>query len=381
MEFQSLASLDPASFSIGPFGSRITKDNYTKTGVPVVRGVNLSRGTFLDEQFVYVSNQKADELSSCILLPGDLVFTHRGTIGQVSMIPRNSKFERYILSSSQVKARLNTQVALPEFYYYWFTSPKGQQALLANASTVGVPGIASPLATIKALRVPIPSIYEQRATATILGALDDKIAVNDRIAATTNQLLDTYFSRLIANTQRTIQLGEIVEFCYGKALKEENRTIGTVPVFGGNGISGWHDKPLVNGPGVIIGRKGANAGSISWSQCDFWPIDTSFFIRTRTGLPIEFIYFLLKGANLRRLVGDSAIPGLSRDIALRCEVAIPNTEAIHNFTPLARTMLELVDKKGDESRALVELRDMLLPKLMSGELRIKDAERQVTEVV
>lgn len=381
VEFQTLAHSGPGSFSIGPFGSAITTDNYVPTGVPVVRGVNLARGVFVDDKFVYISDEKADELSRCNLVAGDLVFTHRGTIGQVSMIPRAPRFGRYVLSSSQVKARLDTDRAVPEFYYYWFRSPEGQRGLLANASIVGVPGIGQPLATIKALQVPCPPTEAQKAVSNVLGAMDDKIVLNDQITGSVNFLIRALFAQVLASGSRFVTLGGLVEFKYGKALKEERRRPGRVPVFGGNGVSGWHDTPLVNGPGVIVGRKGANAGSVSWSQGPFWPIDTSFYvIPLGAGVPLEFIFFLLESSGLRNYVGDSAIPGLNREMALSLQMKIPDNEVIFQFVDSAKPLLELIAQMTEESRALAELRDTLLPKLMSGEIRVRDAERVVEDV-
>ncbi|WP_395106626.1 restriction endonuclease subunit S [Actinomadura sp. SCN-SB] len=380
--YESLAAPEKSAFSMGPFGSKLTQRDYRDSGVPLTRGINLTKGIFHDSDFVYISPEKADELPSANVRPGDLVFTHRGTIGQVSMIPRNPRFRRYVICSSQVKTRLDQSKAIPEFYYYWFQSPKGQHSILENSSTVGVPGIATPLTSIRKLQVPRPPLVTQKAIAAILGALDDKIAVNDRIAATSRQILETLSQSITTRKSRQVELREIVELHYGKALKTSDRTPGKVPIFGGNGISGSHNRPLVSGPGIIIGRKGANAGSVSWSNCDFWPIDTAFYVTPkRSTLPMEFLFLLLQKTPLRDEVGDSAIPGLNRDIALSTKVWIPEVEAAIELAQQARPHFKLQDQMEEENRTLAELRDTLLPKLMSGRVRIRDAEKVVEDAV
>ena len=379
VRFGELAAPEARSFSVGPFGSAITKENYVPSGVPVVRGVNLARGRFFDDDFVFVSDQKADELAYANLKPADLVFTHRGTLGQVSMIPRRPRFARYILSSSQVKARLDVSRALPEFYYYWFRSSFGQESLLSNASTVGVPGIASPLATIKSLAVPLPPHGEQQAIAAVLGALDDKIAVNERIAGTVLDLANAAYLSCVSGAFESVLVGDVMELKYGKSLPAARRVDGDVPVFGSGGVSGRHNEPLVEGPGVIVGRKGT-VGSVYWSERSFFPIDTTFYVKIkRADIPMEFAYFALSNMGLDVMNSDSAVPGLNRNNVHGLPLKLPVGESVRQFGDQVRSMFELRESVYAENQTLAQLRDTLLPKLMSGELRVRDAEKMVED--
>jgi type I restriction enzyme, S subunit len=176
-----------------PYGSAILRDDYRDAGVPVVRGVNLARGRFYDDEFVFISEDLADHMPGARLQPGDLVFTHRGSVGQISMIPRAPRFHRYTLSTSQVKARLDPARAIPEFFYYWFLSPAGRNSILQSISTVGVPGLARPVETIKSLPVPLPPLDEQRRIAGVLGALDDLIDSLEVTCAQIDQLQHAIF--------------------------------------------------------------------------------------------------------------------------------------------------------------------------------------------
>jgi type I restriction enzyme, S subunit len=230
------------------------------------------------------------------------------------------------------------------------------------------------------IEVRLPNRKYQEAIVATLGALDDKIAVNDRMSITTNSLLKMYFTESSNSAVREVKIGELVEFKYGKALKEGDRTPGLIPVFGGNGISGWNNISLSDGPGIIVGRKGANAGSVSWSEGPFWPIDTSFYVKPKGSVSLEFLLYLLKSADLRNFVGDSAIPGLNREIALSIPVRLPAGGMIQLFTETARPLLALEAQITEESRSLAELRDALLPRLMSGEIRVRDAEKVVEDV-
>jgi type I restriction enzyme S subunit len=119
------------------------------------------------------------------------------------------------------------------------------------------------------------------------------------------------------------KLGDVVTLYYGKALKTENRVSGNIPVFSSAGLSGWHNQSLVDGPSIIIGRKGT-IGKIYYCDNPFWCIDTAYYI-----LPNEkkynfrFLYYLLQILGLEELNEDSAVPGLNRDTVYFQEILLP----------------------------------------------------------
>jgi type I restriction enzyme S subunit len=128
-----------SSIAIGPFGSRMKADCYVPMGVPVIRGNNLSDSRILAGEFVYISEQTADEMRSSNVFCDDLVFPHRGAIGQVGIVPCDGR--RYMLSSSLMKLTCNRELVNPLFLFYFFRSANGRHELLKNASTVGTPGV------------------------------------------------------------------------------------------------------------------------------------------------------------------------------------------------------------------------------------------------
>lgn len=154
--------------SMGPFGSDITTDNFVEAGVPVVRGGNLRSG-FVDDRFVYVSEGKADDLRNANAFPGDIVVTHRGTLGQVGLIPMASKFPRYVVSQSQMLLSPDANVATSEFLFEFLRSSDGLYQLLANTSQTGVPAISRPTTSLKAIRVVVPPLETLRAFSKQVG--------------------------------------------------------------------------------------------------------------------------------------------------------------------------------------------------------------------
>ena len=122
---------------------------------------------------------------------------------------------------------------------------------------------------------------------------------------------------------KRVQLGEILSLHYGKALTSQERNPVNIPVFSSSGITGWHDKPLVNSIGIIIGRKG-NVGSVYFADKPFYCIDTAYYITPDdTDVDFLFLYYLLQTVGLNHLNEDSAVPGLNRETALAQWVSIP----------------------------------------------------------
>ncbi len=364
----------------GPFGSSLGGKDYKSVGVPVIRGNNLASASKFDpSRFVFISEQKLEEeLARNCAEPGDIIFTQRGTLGQVGIVPPEP-YERYVISQSQMRLRVDPNVANPDFIYYTFRSPDMIEKIHRSAITTGVPHIN--LSILRDFSIIIPARQVQDGIVALLGSLDNKIAANRISSFVADELGTAHFKASMGSATTEVKLSEIVDLIYGKALREPDRRAGGVPVFGCTGRVGWHDIALNNRPGSIVGRKGANAGAVSWSNRPCWVIDTAFYVELRdTRVTSEFAYFLLRDIGLDGLVGDSAIPGLNRNAALTQGVLIPNEVAIRKFTHQIEPLLSLIDSFELQNRTLIELRDALLPKLMSGEIRVRDAEKVVEDV-
>lgn len=158
--------------SMGPFGSNIKVSNFITSGVPVLNGSNVSSQRLTDNIDNFVSEAKAKELKKAVARRGDVVVTHRGTIGQISYIPNNSKFERYVISQSQFRARFSPKLAIPAWIVLYFHSDEGNRKLLEGKGHTGVPAIAAPTTTFRNLTIPLPPLLEQIAIAEVLSDMD-----------------------------------------------------------------------------------------------------------------------------------------------------------------------------------------------------------------
>jgi type I restriction enzyme, S subunit len=186
-----------ARVAIGPFGSDITTDNFVDHGVPIVRGGNLKNG-FIDDNFVYVTDAKADALRNANAFAEDIVITHRGTLGQVGIIPKRPIYARYVVSQSQMLLTANSKRATPRFIFEFLRSGRGAQQLLAFTSQVGVPAIARPTTSLKSLNVVVPSRPILLAFDNLLAPLVEREGANiseiRTLAATRDLLLPKVMS-------------------------------------------------------------------------------------------------------------------------------------------------------------------------------------------
>lgn len=370
-----LKSNDKSAIAMGPFGSNIKAENFVSFGVPVIRGTNLNFDKYVGGEFVFLNEEKANELKGSNCKPGDLVFTHRGTIGQVGIIPKN-KYHRYVISQSGMKLTIDPNQIDNEFLFYFFKSKYGQHQLLKNEAQVGVPSISNPLTTLKAIEVPVPTLSEQNIIAKTLSSLDDKIDLLHRQNKTLEQLAETVFRQwFVEEVEESCEvgkLGDVLELVYGRALKEEARTGNGFPVVGSNGIVGYHSEYFVEAPGIVIGRKGT-LGNVIYLFESFSPIDTTYFVKSKTkSVGLFYEYFLLKTMNFLEMNSDSAVPGLNRDIALSMEIKFPSGNIISEFNFMCSTVFFKIKSNTNQIRTLTQLRDTLLPKLMSGEVRVNN---------
>ena len=420
--------------TIGPFGSRMKSDTYVESGVPVIRGTNLTGSKKFSGDWVFITEKLAKQLENCCVSNGDLVFPHRGSIGEVGLV--DNQFPQYIMSSSLMKLRCNPNIADSEFIYYFFKSHQGRYELLKNASQVGTPGIGQPLTSLKNIEIKLPSLREQRKIVKILSDLDEKIHINNQINQTLESIAQALFKSWFidfdpvrakiaakqegkdpelaamcaisgkseteleqmakddfAELQATAalfpaelmesELGKVpngwlpvnieyfIELIYGKALKKTERIHGVYPVYGSGGLTGWHNKALVKGPGVIIGRKGT-IGSIFLENKDFYPIDTTYYVKTKNNCSLLFAYYLLQTLGLEKMNTDAAVPGLNRQNFYHLEVPFYPSDLIEKYTKTIENIISKNLSIKKENEYLIGMRDSLLPKLLSGEVALGD---------
>ena len=234
----------------------------------------------------------------------------------------------------------------------------------------------------------VPDLPTQKKIAAILTAYDDLIENNKRRITLLEKLAEEIYREWFVRFRfpghekvkvvkglpekwQIRKLGDVLELCYGKALKEELRIPGEYLVYGSSGVVGTHNEALVKSPGLIVGRKG-NVGSVYFSDYGFYPIDTVYYVKS--ALPNSFLYFLLRSMNF--INNDSAVPGLNRGQAYSIQFFLPPDPLTREFAMVVAQPLEMKRILTLQNDKLTATRDLLLPRLISGKLSVEDLDIQ-----
>lgn len=289
-----------------------------------------------------------------------------------------------------------------------------QYAILGTDITAYLTGAVMPKLTqgnLNRIEILCPPIKIQKQIVGVLGSLDDRITLlretNKTLEAIAQALFKSWFidfdpvrakmenkipegmdeetAALFPDSLEESELGMIpkgwcverldnfIELLYGKALKAENRKLGDIPVYGSGGITGWHDTALVKNPSIIVGRKGT-VGSLYWESRPFFAIDTVFYVNTKQ--PLTYCYYLLQTLGLSNMNTDAAVPGLNRENAYRLLVKKPLQNLVSAFDAIVAPLRASIDCNVKQAQTLANLRDTLLPRLISGQIRVGDLKSE-----
>ncbi|MBI3853946.1 MAG: restriction endonuclease subunit S [Verrucomicrobia bacterium] len=390
----------------GPFGSNLVSRDYTPSGVPVIRGQNMGFGRWVSGEFVFVSNDKSENLSANIAKPGDLIFTQRGTLGQVAIVPP-APFDRYVISQSQMKLTVDSAKADAKFLFYFFTSEEQQDYIRRNAIQTGVPH--TNLGHLRTTPLFLPPLSEQRAIASVLGALDDKIELNRRMNETLEAMARALFQNWFVDaTQAGLPKGwryaTISELCdinswtlnkgdeldrieYVEISEVSRGNIGSIQVFQRGEEPSRARRRLRHGDTVLSTvRPERGSYFLCLNPSPNLIASTGFAVVTPTKAPWSLIHAALTHPEVSQHLGHQAdggaYPAVRPEIIGKWELPWPDKpEKVKQFHRACAPLYERAEHNRLESRTLAAMRDALLPKLLSGELRVPAAAKLVDATV
>ena len=308
-------------------------------------------------------------LASCsaqMMPPNTVLFTSRAPIGYVA-IARQS-----VCTNQGFKSVVPHECVDSLFLYYLLKFNKERIEAMGSGTTFKeVSG-----KTMKAVQVRIPcKIEDQKKIASILDSIDSKIENNAKINDNLQQQAQAiYASMFIDNANPTWQQGhlsDLVTVRYGKDHKKLAN--GIYPVYGSGGIMRHVERPLYDKESVLIPRKGTLNNVIYVNQ-PFWSVDTMFYTEMRLPNVAKFVYHFVKAKDLASMNAGSAVPSMTTDILNAMEVAIPPVSVLEEFESLVAPMYRAIQENDAQSKKLADLRDILLPKLMSGEIDVSDVK-------
>lgn len=397
--------------SMGPFGSNIKVENFIKDGVPVLNGANLQGFKLKEYSFNYVSEEKADSLGKANAYRGDIVITHRGTLGQIIYIPIDSKYNRYVISQSQFRLTLNTNIVRPDYFVYYFHTRIGQHKIMVNASQVGVPALARPTSTFRDVTIDLPPLETQNKIMDILLSIDSKIELNHRINENLEQQAQALFKSwfidfepfkdgkfvdselgMIPEGWRVGYYTELVDIKGGGTPKTNIKEFwnGSIPFFSPkdigpscfvlntekyittNGLENCNSN-LFPPYSVFITARGT-VGKVVMVGSEMAMNQSNYALLGKQNISQFYVYLItlqLVSHLLKKANGAVFNAITTRDFASE-RIIIPFYSIIKSFSSIVKPIYENILLNEFQIKSLSQLRDTLLPRLMSGELEIKD---------
>ncbi|MGI9021550.1 MAG: restriction endonuclease subunit S [Solirubrobacterales bacterium] len=377
----------------GPFGSSLGRKDYVPAGVPVIRGAQLAGpGRFSLDGMVFVSDDKADRHRGNLAYPGDVIVTQRGTLGQVGLVPLDQPYERFLLSQSQMKISVDPAIADSEFLYFALSAPATKQRLINYAMTAGVPHVN--LATLRAFELTVPDVRTQRRVAAVLSAFDELLEINERRIELLEDLARSLYREwfvhfrfpghegvaLVDSGAGPIPAGweagtldDQVVLARGFDLPVSVRQPGAVPIVSASGVTGSHSEAKASGPGVATGRSGT-IGRVTYLPVDYWPLNTTLWVKEFRRASPRSAYFLLESLNLRSHATGAAVPTLNRNHISGLSMPIPPPSLVAYFDEVSAPLFEFMTALRNWNYKLVESQGLILPRLVSGHLDIADID-------
>ena len=376
--------------AMGPFGSNIKVSCFVDSGVPVLNGSNLEGFSLSEKAFRFVTKEKADSLNKANAHRGDIVITHRGTLGQIAFIPQDSRYDRYVISQSQFRVRCNDKV-LPEYLVYYFHTPIGQHKLLSNASQVGVPALARPSSTFQQIEVVLPELSIQKCVVEIISTIQKKIVNNQELNDNLQQQAFSVFDNLIANAENNDCTVSDYAFLNPKRTLTKNQVARSIDMSqlstSGAFPSGWEMKPFNGGMRFTNGdtllaritpclENGKTAfidflddGEVAFGSTEY------IVLAPKNGTPPEMLYCLARypafvDYAVKNMNGSSGRQRVSAETVGQYRLPLFDKHSLVLFKEVVSPMFLKMRYNSLENIRLSELRDALLPKLMSGEIDV-----------
>jgi type I restriction enzyme S subunit len=387
--------------AMGPFGSNIKVDCFVDKGIPVLNGSNLEGFELSEKSFRYVTEEKADSLKKANAYKGDVVITHRGTLGQIVYIPQTAQRDRYVISQSQFRVKCNKKV-LPEYFVYYFHTPIGQHKLLSNASQVGVPALARPSSTFQKIEIEIPDLETQRKVVKLIGSLQTRIKTNAEINDNLQQQAELLYHKRFETVNRDklpvgwriVRLGDVATISKKSfnPAKEPEMMLEhySIPAFDEAHFPVFEPSTAIKSNKFIVDDSCFMISKLNPTTKRVWKpycltanavCSTEFIVyKAKSQDLTDFLYSVIDSTSFSDFM-CSHVTGstgsrqrTTPSDTLAFELVLPNAEEIAEYQGVVSPMFEQIKCNAIENDRLKRLRDSLLPKLMSGELDVSSIQ-------
>lgn len=371
MDFNSYSLGDIADFKYGKMPNKKLKE--LGGAFPIYTGYKIS-GSY--PEYMY-----DDEV---------LIIVARGVggTGDVKLAPSKS-----FITNLAIIIELNEEIASKKFMQFYLESLNLRYLDSGSAQS------QITINDMKKLNISIPNISVQKRIADFVELFKSKIRINEKMIKNLESYSSALFKRWFIDFEfpneqglpyrssggemveselgeipkrwEVKSLGEIFNLKRGYDLPTKSREIGEIPIVSSSGVTGFHNEAKVKGPGVITGRSG-QLGNVFYVREDYFPLNTTLYIENFENNPPTYIYYLLKSLDLKSLNAGSSVPTLNRNHVHNINSIYPTKEILLKFDNIVQPIFTKIDALSNENKKLTELRDTLLPKLLSGEIEIPD---------
>ena len=369
----------------GPFGSDLVSKDYVAHGVPVIRGQNMS-GRWVSGSFVFVTPTKAKSLEANLAHPGDIIFTQRGTLGQVSLVPAKP-FSAYLVSQSQMKLSVNRTVADPLFLFYFFTSYEQQKSIQGRTIQTGVPHIN--LGILREMHVRLPPLAEQCAIAEALSDVDGLLAALEALIAKKRAVKQAAMQQLLTGESRlpgfsgaweTKRLGDVAHIKTGSRNNQDKVDGGQYPFFVRSATVERINSYTFEGEAILVPGEGDIGGIFHYVNERFDVHQRVYQIsRFSTDVCGKFIYYsmvLCFGAhatlNTVKATVDSLRLPTFKNFALSLPSDVAEQRAIATVLSDMDAEIAALERRRDKTRAI---KQSMMQQLLTGRVRLVKSEQ------
>lgn len=373
----------------GPFGTQLKASEYVKMGTPVLNVKNLGYGRVVDEKLDMVGNDTVERLSAHLLRTGDIVFGRKGAVERHAFISQNEK--GWMQGSDCIRLRVNSSRINPKYLSYYFLTDK-HKAFMMGMCSHGTTMASLNQKIIEQIEVPLPSIDVQNKIVALLGCIDEKVKINEKINDNLLAQAQTLYKQFfpygvqddLPDGWRIGTVGEIIEIHDSKRIplsgadrsKMEKKIY---PYYGAASLMDLVDNYIFDGKYLLLGEDGTvvdDAGypilQYVWGQ--FWVNNHAHILTGRLGYDVESLYMLFKQTPVKSIVTGAVQPKISQANLRSVQVVIPPEHNLREYNDLVEPLFSLFRANEEECKTFTALRDTLLPKLMSGEIDVSDVQ-------
>jgi type I restriction enzyme S subunit len=384
-----------ATIQTGPFGSQLHMSDYKVSGTPIITVEHLGENKILHNNLPLVSNEDKQRLIKYTVKEGDIVFSRVGSVDRRAYV--SSEEDGWMFSGRLLRVRVNKDKVCPKFLSFYFGQESFKETIRRIAVGATMPSINTTI--LSEIEVVIPQKKEQTAIASILSSLDDKIDLLQSQNKTLEQLAETMFRQWFVEEAEenweVEKLGKVFDIGIGRTppRKEQHwftlnpndvkwvsiKDMGTCGIYIDT-VSEYltqaaveqYSVPVIPKNTVMLSFK-MTIGRLAISTEKMVSNEAIAHFKQKEGsfLFPEFLYLFLKTYSWVELGSTSSIvESINSQMIKDIEIAIPDEQKLNAFKDLIKPYFDKIRTNQTQIRTLTQTRDTLLPKLMSGEVRV-----------